>query len=304
MANNTVRNLPAALISWYPFTSNAKALYITGEQPFEVLYDVLEMKQLQVNRITVEEIGNCKRKYDYVVAVNILERVTDPVRLLTAIRGVLADDGKLLIGVDNRFAIRYFCGDKDRHTGHVLDSIDNYRKVSKVRMDKMGGRAYARAEILEYLQQAQFEKREFYSVLPSLERPQMLLSYGYKPNEALDVRIFPQYHNAETVFMEEELLYDSLLDNDMFHQMANGYLIECSVNGVLLDMDQITVQGDRSPEEAMATLIKKGRYVKKVALYEEARAKIDAMFAHDEYLREHGVPMIDSKVEQDRKSVV
>ncbi len=299
MENSTVRDLPAALIGWYPFTKNAKALYIISEQVFEVLFDVLAMKQLQVDQLKADEVSNCQVKYDYVVAVNVLERAADPVSLLNAIKNVLTDKGKLLLGVDNRFAVRYFCGDKDKYTGHVLDGIDNYRKVSKIRMDKIGGHAYSRAEILDFLQQAQFDKSEFYSVLPSLERPQMMLAYGYKPNEALDVRIFPQYHNAETVFMEEELIYDSLLDNDMLHQMANGYLIECSVNGELLDVDQITVQGDRERKEALATLIKKGQFVKKVALYEEAGAKIDAMFGNDEYLRKHGVPLVASKVEQD-----
>jgi len=66
-----------------------------------------------------------------------------------------------------------------------------------------------------------------------------------------------------------------------------------------LDVDQITVQGDRERKEALATLIKKGQFVKKVALYEEAREKIDVMFGNDEYLRKHGVPLAASRVEQD-----
>lgn len=293
--------LPAALLGWYQFRVNGKALYITGgDSVFEVLFDVLKEKGLTVTKASYDALGDSIGKYDYIVAIDVLERVKLPVDFLKKIKGLLAMDGRLFMGVDNRFAIRYFCGDKDKYSKHVLDGLDNYRKVSKRRLEVMEGRAYDKAEIEEFLEEAGLSWRQFYSVLPSIKRPQILFKYGYRPNEPLDIRIFPQYTSAETVYLEEELLYDSLIRNDMFHQMANGYLIECSLNGKVCDADQITVQGDRACDQAMATIIKKDNWVVKKALYKEAIPKLKMLMGNNEYLKAHQVSVIDARLEDDR----
>ena len=109
----------------------------------------------------------------------------------------------MLIAADNRLAIRYFCGDKDAYTGHVLDGIDNYVKVSQKRMGEIQGRAYSKAELKEMLFEAGFERQRFYSVMPALLRPQVMVADDYIPNESLDIRVFPQYHCPQTVFLQK-----------------------------------------------------------------------------------------------------
>ena len=118
------------------------------------------------------------------------------------------------------------------------------------------GRAYAKSELDRMLRDAGFAGFRFYSVLPCLTRPQLILSETYLPKEPIEIRVFPQYNSPETVFLGEERLYRALMDNNMFHQMANAFLIECPAEGEPVEIDQITVQGDRSCEEAMATIIR------------------------------------------------
>ncbi len=77
-----------------------------------------------------------------------------------------------------------------------------------------------------------FSYYKFYSILPELTAPQVLIAQDYIPNEELDIRIFPQYNSPSTVFLEEEKLYASLLQNNMLHTMANGFFIECPLDGV------------------------------------------------------------------------
>lgn len=313
-AEEVIENLPKALINWYAFETGAKALFIAGGDPAcEVLYEALGECGVKVSKMTVSELeegdaaengfaGELPKegiRYDYIVTAGALERAADPVKLLGRLRKMLKTSGRLLIGTENRLAIRYFCGDKDGFSGHVLDGPDGYVKLSGERKKAVNGRSYAKSELERMLRETGFTGFRFYSVWPCLTRPQMILSETYLPNEPVEIRVFPQYNSPETIFLEEERLYRSLMDNHMFHQMANAFLIECPMEGEAAGADQVTVQGDRRREEAMATVIRRGQTVAKRALYPEGRRKLKALAENEGYLRQHGVPMVRARLEQE-----
>lgn len=292
-----IQNLPKALINWYDFEEGARILFISGGDPeCEALYEALTEKKAKIDKADIEMLENESSdvKYRYIVAAGILERVEDSVSLLKRIRALLESSGKLLLGTENRFALRSFCGDKDIFSGHVFGGIDGNRLNGG-----MGRGAYAKSELIQLLESADFLEYRFYSVMPCLSRPQLILSEDYLPNEPLEVRVFPQYNHPETVFLMEEKLYKPLMDNNMFHQMANAFLIECAIDSNLSDIDQITVQGDRSREEAMATVIRRGNSVAKKAIYPEGQCKLQRLRENDAYLRRHGIPVIDAHIEND-----
>jgi len=297
-SDELIKDLPKALINWYDFQPASKVLFISGGKPeCEALFDALREKEMKAVRVNIAEMHTINDTFDYIVAAGIIERSKMPKDILTKLKGLLKASGKLLIGAENRLAVRYFCGDKDSFTGHVLDGIDGYIKVSEQRQKINGGRAYTKAEYEKMLIYAGFEKIRFYAVMPELICPQILIAEDYIPNEAIDVRIFPQYKSPGTLFLEEDRLYDTLMENHMFHQMANAFLIECTVDGELSKVDQITVQGDRGRGEALATIIKYQKWVLKKALYSEGRKKIDALLENAEYLRQHKVPVTKGKIE-------
>ena len=297
-----IKNLTKALLSWYDFGMNKRVLFISGGFPeCEVLFDMLMKKRIAVEKINAKEIegiiGNSQ--YDYIVMAGIIEKCKKTTDFLQKVKSRLAPGGKMLIVADNRFSISYFCGEKDLFSGHVLDGIDNYRKINLKRLEEIGGRGYSMVEIKKMLADAGIANYQFYSVLPSITRPQILLREGYIPNECLDVRIFPQYKSPETIYMEEEDLYEDLLENNMFHQMANGYFIECSIDGELTNVDQITVQGDRLPNEALATIIQEEKVLKK-PLYKEGIGKIKSLMDNTVYLKRHNVPIIDAEIKDNQ----
>lgn len=299
-ANKLITDLPKALINWYDFETSAKVLFISGGKPeCEVLFDAIKEKEIEPVKADVMQLHTIDDKFDYIVAAGIIERNKMPEEILARLKSLLKVSGKLFIGAENRLAIRYFCGDQDSFSGHVLDGIDGYSKVSEKRQKINGGRAYAKAEYVKMLSQAGFKKYKFYAVMPELVRPQILIAENYIPNEAIDVRIFPQYQNPGTVFLEEERLYETLMENHMFHPMANAFLIECTVEGELSEVDQVTVQGDRGRKESLATIIKYPLRVSRKALYKEGIKKIDALLYNTEYLRCHGVPVVEGKREGD-----
>ena len=296
ISHQIINDLPKALINWYDFQADSRVLFVSGGKlECEVFFEAIKEKGLEPIRVTITGLHTISAKFDYIVAAGIIERSDMPIEMLTKLGELLNPSGKLLLGAENRLAIRYFCGDKDSFTGHVLDGIDGYIQVSEKRMKINGGRAYAKAEYEKMLLHAGFSQYKFYAVMPELIRPQMLIAEDYIPNEALDVRIFPQYKSPETLFLGEECLYETLMENRMFHQMANGFLIECSVDGTLSDIDQITVQGDRGHEEALATMIKHSKWVYKKALYQEGCKKIDVLLESEAYLRRHDVPVVNGE---------
>lgn len=300
-ADDIIRDLPKALINWYDFQIDSKVLFISGgKSECDVFFDAIEEKGIETARVDVKKLHTIDEKFDYIVAAGIIERSESPEAMLAGLKELLKSSGKLLIGAENRLAIRYFCGDKDSFSGHVLDGIDGYIKVSEQRRKINGGRAYSKAEYEKFLSCSGFKKIKVYAVLPELTRPQILIADDYIPNELLDMRIFPQYNSPETLFLEEENLYKTLMENHMFHQMANAFFIESTVDGELSDIDQITVQGDRGHEESLATIIKFQDKVSKKALYAEGAQKIHNMMESTCYLRQHGVPIANAYLEDDK----
>lgn len=300
-----IHELSNGLIGWYPFRKDSTVLCVlTGTEAFLSWAEILKDNDLEVSVCTPDELTGIERNvgedgYDYVVCADALERSKNPAVLLGHLQRLIKPEGILLIAANNRFGIRYFCGDKDPYTGHVLDGIDNYVRVSDKRKEEIGGRAYTKAELIVMLDTAGFAHRKFYSVMPSVFRPQVLISEDYIPNEALDIRAFPQYQSPQTVFLEEEKLYDDLLQNGMFHPMANGFLIESSLAGELSDVSQITVSGDRGHTNSLATVIKKGKSVSKKALYREGKSKVSELLDNTEYLKQHHVPVVEAWSEGD-----
>jgi hypothetical protein len=95
-------------------------------------------------------------KYDYIVIAGALERSKNPVEFLSKLKGSLDENGRLLLIADNRLGIRYFCGDRDVFTGNNFDSIENYTRLNVNDNGKIGGHAYAKAEIIEMLEKSGF----------------------------------------------------------------------------------------------------------------------------------------------------
>lgn len=256
-----LRELPKAMIKWYEIEKESRIACIVNEDGnSSLIAEALEEKGLLVDRLRLHKLEKTQMAagaepeqdvqvdesqgdeeiayktadfadrlfdragYDIIVAVDILEYARDPAYLLYCVRCLLKPSGKLLLAADNRLGIRYFCGDQDFFTNKNYDGIENYRHLLSWERESMKGRAYAKAEIRGFLEKAGFLNHRFFSVFPRIENPQLLLAEDYEPNEALDIRIFPEYNSPDTVFLMEEELYPSLMENQMLHAMANGFL--------------------------------------------------------------------------------
>lgn len=294
-------DLPKGLLNWYNFSPEGKVLYIDDKEGS--IRELLQEKCKTVICINVAAsleaafINQNKKAFDYIVAIGAAERLPDPVKAFSLWRDLLKSSGRLILGMDNRLGLRYFCGDRDPFTNRNFDGIENYRRVSKEDRKKLQGRNYSKEEICKILDSSGWRNRKFYSVLPNLDLPQLIYSEDYLPVEALDIRYFPMYNHPDSVFLEEEFLYKDIINNGMFHTMANSFLIELSIDNSYENVKHVTVSMDRGREKAMATIIRDSKIVEKRALYEDGRYRLKELKSNEEDLRAHGIMVLEGKHE-------
>lgn len=318
-----MRELPKAIIQWYEIKKDSRTACIVSKNGNSMLIaEALEEKGLCVDKISLEKLDNtqgCKGKkrncdkeqvikmgnivnqygkerYDSIIVADIIEYACDTAGVLECVRSLLRPDGKLIFVADNRLGIRYFCGDQDIFTGKNYDSIENYVHLLPWECETMKGRAYSKAELTKLLEKAGFHQHRFFSVFPRISNPQLLLAEDYVPNEALDIRVFPEYNSPNTVFLLEEELYPSLMENQMLHVMANGFWVECPLQSGYSPVNQVTLSGERGAENAMATIVQNDGFVKKRALYCDGEKKLQLLLDNHKYLSAHGICMVDMEI--------
>jgi len=331
-----IREIQRGLLQWYDFQPDSAVLYfhtrpvvqqktgaeyrerhtadIIGEAVHnanaenmpDVVQDALaEMLAEMPLRLTCVSPGqSCNKEwqqghagnFDYIISVETLEQQPDPEKILRGWRGLLKPGGRLLLGMNNRFGIRYFCGDRDPYTDRNFDGVEGYRRAYPKKEDVFRGRMYSQAEIEQLLRDAGWHSFQFFSVLPDLKNPCLIYAEDYLPNEDLANRVFPVYHYPNTVFLEEESLYAGLVENGMFHKMANAYLVECSLDGQLSDVGHVTGSMERGREHALFTVIHKSGIVEKRAAFPEGRDRLEKLVEHGRDLAAHGIPVLEGRI--------
>ena len=288
------------LLKWYDFSADSVILYM-GEET-DAIPDFLKSDGHKVICVSMEKMLSIEitEKIDYIISIADLEQHRQPCAFLQKWKEVLAPEGTLLLGMNNRLGIRYFCGDRDPYTNQNFDGVENYQHVYANENATFRGRMYNRAEMQTMLKKSGWEQIKFFSVLPSLENPYLLLSEDYLSREDLMGRIMPVYNYPGVIFLEEETLYQSLWENGMFHTMANAFLIECKCEGESSDVKQVTVSDDRKREDALLTIVFGDKRVEKRAMYPEGCDRIRQIASASEDLAAHGLKVVHGRLEKNR----
>ncbi len=74
------------------------------------LVKVKGIRNCEIKRLSVYELEKLGRKFDSIVAIDIIEHVDDPRKALRSMKKVLAPGGKLLITFPNTFELYYSAG--------------------------------------------------------------------------------------------------------------------------------------------------------------------------------------------------
>lgn len=318
-ANEIIREIKKGLLKWYPFRTGTSCLYI-GEET-DAIFSMLSDIELQLTLCRPGELEayfkqNGEKsadgeRFDYIVAIaslEIIEKMEDAIWMLSK---HLSTNGHLLMGFNNRLGARYFFGDQDPYTGNIMDGIEDYRRAYSKKEDAFAGRCYDKATLIEMMDNCGLSHQN-YSVLPDLDNAQVILRDDYQSNEDFSIRILPTFHHADTVFLEEEYVYNSLQKNQMLHAMANALLFDCT-NRISdrqglsekdeknpLDILQVTSSMGRAREDAFFTIIRgteeSADTVEKLPAYKEGEEKLKQMLQIRANLTDRGISVVPMRI--------
>ena len=87
---------------------------------------------------------------------------------------MLKPNGKLLIAIENKYGLKYWCGAREDHTAIPFDGLNQYI-LSKT------AQTFSRQELADLVKNAGFENSFFYYPLPDYKFPQVIYSDEYLP---------------------------------------------------------------------------------------------------------------------------
>lgn len=240
---------------------------------------------------------NFERKFDYIIAVGILGMIAEGAadneyyaEFLGSLKNFLKKEGKLLIAVENRFGIRYFCGYEDPYTGFPFSGINNYPRGTK-------GRGFSRKEIENIIKLGGFSKHKFYYPYPDYQLPQLIYTDSYLLGENISERLMPYYLHNDTLLAYENDLYADLSENGVLPFFANSYLVECIMEGATSNVIYAALTTDRGEQHGFATTILENGTVKKKALYPKGRLELERFYHHILDIQKHCVNVVPHNME-------
>lgn len=286
------QQMKTGILRWYSFRQHS-VIYVDGDDGALSLY----LQQVGHQVLSPKELANFVGQVDYIVSLYTAEQVDNPVECLIEWKHYLNPQGRLLLGLHNRLAIKNFCGDVDPYTHQVLDGVDDYVAYGQEALMQHGGRCYSKAEIEQMLSNAGFDSHQQYTVLPSIEMPQLIYREDTLPEEDLAMRYIPFYENAAGVFLNEGKLYDGLIANGLFHTLGNAFFFECSLDGALSDVQQVTLSMDRGEERSVITVMR-DETVEKHPVYPEGARKLQEIERNHARMSGHGLQVLQGVWEQ------
>lgn len=285
------KNSYQGLIFWMEFEETDSILLLGKAREYESFFSNLKC-QMCSPLLSEVYTDSFKKEYaasfDYIIGIEILEMESNLKQLLCTVKELLKHKGKLLLGAYNRIGLRYFCGEIDPFTHRCFDGMDNYNLFWWGEGERrLPGKCYIKSELKNFLINAGFQIK-FYSVLPTLEKPQLIIAEDYYPVERIAGRYIPIYRNPDTIFFPEEQLCDDFTENNALHAVANAFWIECSLSGCFMDVKQITISLERGEENAYATIIH-SKEVEKTALFEKGIPNLKKLEKNMAMLQKRGI---------------
>lgn len=307
-----------ALFNWYDFGEDSELLEIGGG--FGALTgtfcdkckQVVSIEKSQLRAEAIKRRYSCRdnltvvcndilkwtsnRKFDYIIIVGVLEVINQGRKkddayseILKYLSDFLKVGGKIILAVENRFGIRYFCGAVDKHTGKPYSGINNYPQTSM-------GNSFDRQQIKEIIKKAGMKFCKFYYPLPDYILPQLIYSEDYLPVSSIKERVIPYYLNKEHLVAYENDLYDDLVRNKVFEFFSNSFLIECGMHDNMSNIVYAALTTDRGNESGFATIIRSTGIVQKIGLYKEGKIGLQRIYNNIQDLVSHGICCVEHQL--------
>ncbi|EXI91791.1 MAG: Methyltransferase domain protein [Candidatus Accumulibacter sp. BA-94] len=146
--------------------------------------------------------------------------------LLALAKSALRKNGILLIAIENKIGLKYWCGASEDHTGRLFDGIHGYPTPGTAR-------TYSKRELSQALDGSGFGFRKFYSCFPDYKFPTSVLVDDHGAHRGVFIHNWIEYPAENpgldrSYLVHEGLAARSLADAGLIHEFANSFLVVAS----------------------------------------------------------------------------
>lgn len=280
------------IVSWLPFTGEEKVLEIgsgcgaiTGalcRMAKEVTCIELSRKRSEINAWRHRDCDNLKilmgnfqdvektitEKYDYITLIGVFEYGENYIQsekpyvdFLKTIARHLKQDGKIIMAIENRFGLKYWAGCTEDHFGILFEGLEGYPT-------SRGVKTFTKKELTAILKDAGDLKGTWYFPFPDYKLPMTVYSGKRLPAKGELNRLEANFDRLRLQLFQESPVYDSLLENDMFPEFSNSFLLLIGKEEVASETIYAKFSNERDDRFDIRTDIGEnadGRYVRKAA---------------------------------------
>jgi len=318
-------NLRKNILNWYSFKEDADILEIgcglgaitnmlcekgktvtavelSKRRASAALYRCREKENLEIIVGNLNDV-QFDKKFDYITLIGVLEyqghytESENPyVDFLKKIRQLLKPDGKLLLAIENKYGLKYWCGAREDHTGIPFDGINQYM------LGNSNARTFSKAELANLLEEGGFSKHYFYYPLPDYKLPTVIYSEDKLP-ETNSIEKFSTYYtpDADSIVADEMSIYYDLAQNHVFDFFANSFLVECGVSERENRPVFAAFSSERKKEFRVGTVIYSNKRVEKFLLDDKGdRNHIKKIGENFSALKTNHLKTIEYSIKDDR----
>lgn len=276
-------NVRKNVVSWYPFEKNSTILEVgagMGAITSELCDKCKKVTSIELSKRRASAIearnknrdnlkliiGNFKdikltEKYDYILLNGVLEYGAlymdsdNPyVDFINKLKTNLKPTGKILVAIENKFGLKYWCGANEDHTGKAFDGIRGYSDNSKVR-------TFSKNELESLAKECDLETN-FYYLFPDYKFPEIVFT-----DESLNDNVYcdytPYYCSSMKLVCDEKKVFKSVYEDKMIPFFANSYFVELSSNKLTTDIEFVKFNNYRKEKYNLCTYLKNDKFFKR-----------------------------------------
>ncbi len=285
------------VINWYPFKENASILevgagmgaiteelcekckFVTSIELSKRRATAILERNKDANNLEIY-VGNFEdielnEKYDYILLNGVLEygalyiKSDNPYEdFINKLKKNLKKEGKILIAIENRFGLKYWCGANEDHIGIPFDGINGYQQSKNIK-------TFNKKELEELAEKCSLNIN-FYYMFPDYKFPKVIYT---DTSLTKDMFTFynPYYCTNMNLVLNEKKVYKDVYESNNIPFFANSYFVELSKEKQNIGIEYVKFNNDfRKKQFNLCTYLKKDKFYKK-ALNEEAKEQIEKM---------------------------
>lgn len=213
-------------------------------------------------------LADMYHKYDVILIAGNFYRFYE---VLPELGGLLETAGRLYVADANRLGLKYMAGCQEEYRGGYFAGVEGYPSAYRdgyvtgdegIQKEEQNegqtdnhrgaaqGRCYTRQEYTRLLRKAGFSDLEFYYPYPDFKFPSCIYSEERLPEKGELADNRRNFERDRYQIFDERRVYDTLLEEQLFGEFSNSFLIEARVGRGDMKKEPKTIYAKYSNERA------------------------------------------------------